>query len=312
MAIYTQLSSEEAEHIIAPYNLGPLEEITPMPGGQANSSFKVKISSKTYVLSVADEKTPDEVQRLTTLLHYLVEHLFPTTGVLKALGGFSTFEVNDKPVYLKEYIEGAVHDQLNRGQLFQIGQQLARLHRIPPHPELLNHHSYGIGSFNEVFETASEDQFGSWLKDKTEMLNQKLNPDLPRGLIHGDLFSDNTVFAGDQLVAVLDFEEACNYFKVFDLGMCAIGACVENQKISFDLFKALLSGYESFRKLGPEEREQLKLHTEYAAIATAFWRFRQYHLRNPAEDKKTAHAEMKQLADDLAEISNESFWENLT
>ena len=37
----------------------------------------------------------------------------------------------------------------------------------------------------------------------------------------------------------------------------------------------------------------------YAAVSTAFWRYRQYHIRYPKEGKEEAHREMMILADEV-------------
>ena len=307
MAIYTKVSQALVEDIIAPYALGNLLEIEPIAGGQANSSVWLKTADGTYILSICDEKSSEEIDRLTTILEYLEQFDYPTSRVIKTGSGLSVLEHEGNPVYLKRYIEGSVPDRLNPRQVFQLGEQLALLHRIPSHKSLLDTHSYGIETFAEVFASDSPDQFGPWLKQKAAFLERHLEPDLPRGFIHGDLFYDNTVFQGDDLAAVLDFEEACFYVFVFDLGMSMIGACALDGRLSMELVRSLIKGYQSIRQLSQAEKAQLKLYAEYAAIGTAFWRFRQYHVRNPIAEKAETHLEMKNLAEQLSSMSIEQF-----
>ena len=279
----------------------------PLTGGQANSSFKIKTETGFYILSICDEKSQSEVKLLTTLLDYLEEHDFPTTRVVKTDAGSPLIAYEEKPVYIKKYIEGEVFDHLNEGKVYQMGEKLAQLHEITPHPELADQHAYGIECFDEVFQDPLKDDFELWIKEKTQYLNRTLKLDLPKGFIHGDLFYDNTLYQDETLVAILDFEEACHYYRIFDLGMCAISACARDGFFSLELLKALIAGYETVRRLEQAEKEQLQVNAEYAAIATAFWRFRQYHVRNPEKEKAGAHLEMKQLADQVHEIPNDFF-----
>lgn len=46
-----------------------------------------------------------------------------------------------------------------------------------------------------------------WLKEEITKLKPSIeNPDLPRGIVHGDIFADNAMFEGEKLVAIIDFE----------------------------------------------------------------------------------------------------------
>jgi len=57
------------------------------------------------------------------------------------------------------------------------------------------------------------------------------------------------------------------------------------------------------------ERESLKVFAVYAAVATSFWRFRQYHLLRPEPQLYDKHVEMQTLADTISEYSDLSFTE---
>ncbi len=307
MAIFTKINNTTVERLISQYSLGLLYDMELLTGGQANSSIKIETESGFYILSICDEKSQSEIKLLTTLLDYLEAHDFPTTRVVKTDAGSSLIAYEEKPVYIKKYIEGKVFDHLDQGKVYQLGEKLAQLHEIPPHRELADQHAYGIECFHEVFQAPLKGDFGLWLKEKTQYLKQTLKLDLPKGFIHGDLFYDNTLYQDETLVAILDFEEACHYYRIFDLGMCAIGACVRDGFFSLELLKALIAGYETVKRLEQAEKEQLQVNAEYAAIATAFWRFRQYHVRNPEKEKADAHLEMKLLAGQVHEIPNDFF-----
>jgi Ser/Thr protein kinase RdoA (MazF antagonist) len=79
--------------------------------------------------------------------------------------------------------------------------------------------------------------------------------------------------------------------------------------MSVELVGALSRGYQSVRPLSDLERDLFKLHIEYGAIATAFWRYRQYNIRLPQIGKSLAHEEMSALADRVAALSHKDFME---
>jgi len=128
-------------------------------------------------------------------------------------------------------------------------------------------------------------------------------------LIHGDVFFDNLIVQGDQLMAIIDFEEACHYYRSFDLGMVIVGACRNRQCISFQKVRKFLRGYQNEMTLESVERESLKAFAVYAAVATSFWRFRQYHLLRPDPRLYDEHVEMQTLADTIFDYPELSFTE---
>jgi homoserine kinase type II len=117
------------------------------------------------------------------------------------------------------------------------------------------------------------------------------------------------IVKGDQLMAIIDFEEACHYYRSFDLGMVIVGACRNREGISFRKAKQFLRGYQNDRTLEPVERESLKAFAVYAAVATSFWRFRQYHLLRPDPRLRDKHVEMQTLADTISGYPDSRFTE---
>ncbi len=128
-------------------------------------------------------------------------------------------------------------------------------------------------------------------------------------LIHGDVFFDNVIVKGDQLMAIIDFEEACHYYRGFDLGMVIVGACRDRQGISFEQAGRFIRGYQKKTTLESIERETLKAFAVYAAVATSFWRFRQYHFRRPEPRLYEKHVEMQILADTISKYPESRFTE---
>ncbi len=166
--------------------------------------------------------------------------------------------------------------------------------------------------FSEVISSGPNHEYSKWLEEKYELLTATISPHLPRGLIHGDVFYDNVLFASDKkLAAVIDFEEACEYYKIFDLGMCLIGTCSHKGTISLAKTKSFLDGYQSKRKLEELEQDSLQVFAEYGAIATSFWRFRQHNMKKPNENKANNFLEMKMLADHVHSLSEDEFRKRL-
>lgn len=309
MANYTTLDRPTVDRLLAHYNIGDVETHTPLDGGSANSSIVLTTGKGRYVLSVCDEKNVAEISTLTATLDLLNRHNFPTTKPVKTRAGEPFIEYEGKPVYIKHFIDGEVKEPLRTEMIFQVGAALAGLHTIPPADFLPTSFSYGIESFPEILGRG--DDYSKWLQLKTDELQGCCRKELPSGLIHGDLFFDNILFRDDTLVALLDFEEVCNYFFIFDLGMCAAGCCCPSGEFSLDSAAALIAGYQSQRQLTGLEKELFQCHIQYGAIATSFWRYRQFNIVLPTPRKKEAHLEMKELAETVHAIPKEEFYQSV-
>ena len=93
---------------------------------------------------------------------------------------------------------------------------------------------------------------------------------LPQGLIHGDLFPDNTLFIGDQLTGLVDFFSGGDGFFGFDLAVAVNAWCSDHRgDLAEPLTKALLTGNQQVRPLCPAERAQWQDFLVVAA--TRFW-----------------------------------------
>jgi len=227
----------------------------------------------------------------------------------------TTFATTDgvKPVMLKGYIEGEVVEQLDETMLSQVGRQAAKLNQISPPDYLPTYHPYGRQLFSKVVDLKIDAKYESWLAKEIKYLELHIVDNLPRGLIHGDLFYDNLLF--DPLSgmpggfkAIIDFEEACHYHLIFELGMGILGICVNDNRVDLVKARALVNGYQQVRPLAQIEKESLQLFVRYAAVATSYWRFNKYNIEEPSKDRAGYHWEMVQIANEVSEVSTSHFF----
>ncbi|MBU0972795.1 MAG: homoserine kinase [Proteobacteria bacterium] len=297
MADYTHLTPEIIKELIREYDLGELVSMAPLDGGQANSSVKINTRAGAFTLSVCDEKNQEDIRNLTRVLTHLEAHKFPCTRLVTTRDATPFIHYDGKPVYVKAFIEGEVCPNLSPKMLVQVGTAMAKLHGLDPVPGMAGHFPYGLQSFDEIFDTSHP--YVDWLRGKKKFLETAIDPAMKKGVIHGDIFWDNLVFSHGRLTAVLDFEEACTYYTLFDMGMAAVGCCAPRGSLSMDRIKQLITGYQQVCPLTKPEKKQLKIFVEYAAVSASFWRFRQYNLRYFSSAKKDNYRELSILADQV-------------
>jgi homoserine kinase type II len=98
----------------------------------------------------------------------------------------------------------------------------------------------------------------------------------PRGVIHGDLFRDNVLFDGEDLVALLDFEQASTGSLVYDVAVCVNAWCYGD---AFDaaLVRAMCGGYAG-RAMSRAEARALMIELRAAAMRFMVTRITDVHL----------------------------------
>jgi len=309
MVLYARLDMTAVEGLARRFGIEDVTGFSVMDGGSENTNYCIETHSGKYVLTLCDQKSLQHVTNLASLLVYLTDHGIRTSRVVVPLEGPIVILHDEKPVMLKRYVDGEITANLTGNLLAQLGEEMARLHEVPAPSYLPESFPYGRSHFPEVIDSNLDHAYIDWLSEKSSYLQKRIPQNLPKTLIHGDIFFDNLIVQDDQLMAIIDFEEACHYYRSFDLGMVIVGACRDRQGICFEKARRFIRGYDNNVTLQSVERETLKALAVYAAAATSFWRFRQYHVRRPEPQFYDKHVEMQTLADTISEYPNSSFTE---
>lgn len=301
MAIYTKIKLLDLKKILAPYQI-EISNFTPIKAGNANSNYYLQSKKDEFILTIAEESSLQEIKNLTSLLSWLKIHHFTTSEVEISLNGQTVTEYKKKPVLIKRWIHGEVKETFNEIQLESIGYLTGRLHQIPAPNYLPRQHSYGLQFFLTVVGKNIDIEYENWLTEQVKFFENNLPKNLPTGLIHGDIFFDNVLFENEVLKAMIDFQEACHYYLVFDLGMSILGLCQNNEKIDLNKAKALIKGYEKIRSLVFLEKKSLPLFIRYAAVATSCWRFWKYNIYSSTPSLKYEYKKMVKIANNVSKI----------
>ena len=93
---------------------------------------------------------------------------------------------------------------------------------------------------------------------------------LPKGIIHADLFNDNIFFKNNEFSGIIDFYFSCEDFYAFEIAICFNALCFDGvpKNLSFNVTKAknFIDGYNSIRKLTESEKGNMKVLSQGAAL----------------------------------------------
>ena len=107
--------------------------------------------------------------------------------------------------------------------------------------------------------------------------------DVPMGLIHGDLFIDNVLYADSgALTALLDFEQASWGRLAYDLAVSVLAFGFGQDDFRPEVTRAFIEGYTALRTPTPAEQEGFGDELEFAACRFAVTRITDVYLRRGA------------------------------
>ncbi|MEE9371503.1 MAG: homoserine kinase [Saprospiraceae bacterium] len=308
MAEYTTLNKVDIKEIVKQYEIPSVISHQILNGGVENTTHLITTEGGKYVLTICEQKTIKKAIELALLLEYLIKYDFSTSKVLRNIDDDLVTIWNNKPVILKTFIEGRIITNLPDDVLIIIGKELAQLHNIEAPEYLPKIISYGIENFSEVSAYKANTSFSKWLDKRTVEVELHLLPNLPKSIIHSDLFYSNIIISEDNRKAtIMDFEEAGYYYRVFDIGMTIVGLCAKNEKIDLQKAGNFFEGYQQVNKLLDIEISKLKIFTMYAAMSISCWRYKQFNFIQPDSTLFTHYLEMKNIADHIMSLPEDCF-----
>ena len=305
----TQLNHANIKYLLSLFGVHDLVEFSILKGGSENTNYYINTRSGTFTLTLCEDKSFEDFAKLAKLLAFLEKHSFYTSQIVASVRGEQLVVHEGKPVMLKKYLEGDIITDFSDQLLVQLGATISALHNVPTPDYITDSFRYGLESFSELSEETIDHHFVKWLSLKRKYLQKNIPHDLPKALIHGDLFCDNILVKENRLIAIMDFEEASSYYRMFDIGMAIVGTCIKNHDICFKKAHNLISSYCNKQLLLTTEKERLQLFAIYGATATAFWRFRQHHIIHKNIFLHDRYLEMKNLADKIASYPPARFLE---
>jgi homoserine kinase type II len=308
MAQYTTLNQQEIDLIGAEFSIKKIYSFSILSGGSENTNYLLKSEKGNYVLTICEQKTAQKARELALLLEHLENNQFESSKIIRTTKNEPISFWNKKPLMLKQFLEGTVYEELPNHLLELAGSELGKLHKIEAPEYLSKQANFGKEQFINIKKYAAGSAFETWLNEKLESVSPYFTKDLPKALIHSDLFCNNVVIAKDeQFATIMDFEEAVYYYRIFDIGMSIIGACRDQEAIDIKKVKALLKGYTKEIQLFPLEVDALKKFTVYAGAAMTFWRHLNFNYTEPTPGLFDHYKGLKVVTDYIRALPSDYF-----
>ncbi len=274
MAVYTDINEIELAAYLENYNIGTLLSFKGIAEGVENSNFLLRTTEGTFILTLYEKRVDrDDLPFFIKLMQHLAVNGIECPQPVVQKNGEAIGELAGRPSAIVTFLEGMWLRKPAAEHCYALGVAMAQMHLAGQNFTMERENSLTLKDWRPLWEKcmADADAVEAGLRVQTEAdlayLEQNWPSDLPRGVIHADLFPDNVFFIGPKLSGIIDFYFACTDMLAYDLAICLNAWCFERD-FSYNLTKgtALLRGYNSVRPLNSAEREALPALCRGAAL----------------------------------------------
>jgi homoserine kinase type II len=294
MAVFTEVSTPDAEALLKALNLGELVELKGITGGIENTNYFLTSerdgAQRQHVLTLFERLSFEQLPFYLHLMQHLAARGIPVPDPVATLKGEILLKVKGKPAALVNRLRG--HSELTptADHCAQVGAMLARMHLAgrdyPRHQPNLR----GLPWWNDTVpvvlphvDAARAQLLRSELAYQNHVAASPAYAALPRGPVHADLFRDNVMFDDGQLSGFFDFYFAGVDTWLFDLAVCLNDWCIDVPTGAHDAERAhaFVAAYQGVRPLETAERRLLPAMLRAGALR--FWISRLWDFHLPRE-----------------------------
>ena len=277
MAVYTKLEKNNIEAILSNYSIGALNSFEGIQEGIENTNYFLLVNNKKYILTVYEKRVKSkDLPFFSNLMSGLKKENFKCPTPIFNNKKETITDYNGKKLMIVTFLEGKAKQVLSPQNCEQVGKEVAKMHKITKQFKINRKNDLSINSWRQLFNSVKA-ECSKIHKDlpsliETNLIDVEKNwpKNLPSGIIHADLFSDNIFFENDKFSGLIDFYFSCNDFYALEIAICFNALCFDGlqNNLSFNVTKAkkFIDGYDSIRKLKDEEKMNIKVLSQGAAL----------------------------------------------
>ncbi len=294
MAVYTEVSFEQADRFVQALGRGRLLALQGIAAGIENTNYFATTAKGEWVLTLFERITGDELPFYLQYMQHLADRGLPVPAPQADAHGAVLHRLNHRPAALLQRLHGRHVSAPDIRHIEQLGEMLARLHLAgadfahrQPNPRGLCWWIETVPSVLPFLDAERARLMRGELDFHRALGDSGAVAALPHGTIHADLFRDNVVFGEvrgeDQLTGLFDFFFAGTDAYLFDLAVCLNDWCIDQPsgRLIDEQASALCDAYQRVRPLGGAELRLMPAMLRAAAFR--FWLSRLWDMHLPRD-----------------------------
>ena len=274
MAVYTDVSFEDLEALLAQYDIGAPLSFKGIAEGVENSNFFLRTDRGAFILTLYEKRVREaDLPFFLGLMEHLASRGIACPLPVRRLDGAQSAMLNGRPAALLTFLNGLSLRRPEAEHCAAAGAALAALHEAGRGFPLSRPNALGVSGWRELAGAvaARADSVQSGLRTLIESslaaLEKEWPRDLPVGVIHADLFPDNVLFMNNEVSGLIDFYFACNDAYAYDLAVLLNAWCFEQDgAYNITKGKAQIAAYRRHRQLSDGEIAALPVLARGAAL----------------------------------------------
>ena len=274
MAVYTEIGDDELRAFTAQYDIGEVLSCKGIAEGVENSNYLLTTERGNFILTLYEKRVaPEDLPFFISLMDHLAHQGVACPTPVRARDGEALRELCGRPAAIVTFLNGMWPRRIDPSHCAGLGAALARLHLAGAGFPMVRPNDLGPAGWRRLYAGCAK-RAGELQPSLAEELDEELvflesawPSELPRGVIHADLFPDNVFFRDHELSGLIDFYFACTDFLAYDIAVCLNAWCFEPD-LSFNVTKArlLVGQYQKLRPLEAAELTALPLLARGSAL----------------------------------------------
>ena len=290
MAVFTEVSPQEAAGLLSTLGLGTLQSLQGCASGIENTNYFASTDHGDYVLTLFERLSFEQLPFYLNLMHHLAQRGIPVPAPQANAQGEILHTLKGKPAAVVTRLKGRNQLSPQVADCAQVGAMLARMHQAGADYPQQQPNLRGLPWWTETIPVVrphlNAEQTAlieSELQFQQELARTAAYQSLPHGPIHADLFRDNVMFDGPTLSGFFDFYFAgCDTF-LFDIAVCLNDWCIDLATGALEPARAqaFVAAYDAERRL--TDAELALLPALLRAAALRFWTSRLWDFYLPRD-----------------------------
>ena len=287
MAVYTKINNKDISSLSKKFNLGKIIKFQGIKQGIENTNYLLKTNNKKYILTIFEKRVQKkDLPFFMKLMDKFNQQKINCPKPLKDKNDKYLTLIKNKAACIVTFLKGKDKKNLNNKNCYDVGKNIGTLHKASNKIKLYRKNSMSINNLDSLLKSIKfkyktiAPNLESVLKINLEEIKKKWPKNIPKGIIHGDLFIDNIFFNKNKFAGFIDFYFSCNDYFMYEIAIGINALCFDNKKNKFILnnqkVKSLIKGYQSVKKISLKEKNALNILCRGAALRYLLTRIYDY------------------------------------
>ena len=275
MAVYTHVSAEALADFLHGYDVGDLVSAKGIAEGVENSNYMVDTTAGRYFLTLYEKRVAEgDLPFFQALLDRLAAGGCPVPRMLPDRAGVTIQTLHNRPACLIEFLPGVSPGTPSPAQAHALGRAMADMHAALRGAPLDRPNTLGPADWQALYAQCGDklDAIAPGLQARVgrslDAVVAQWPRDLPKSVIHADLFPDNVLMLGDDVTGLIDFYFACTDITVYDIAVTHGSWAFDGEGRHYDaaVGDAIVAGYRERAALSDAELAALPVLARGACL----------------------------------------------